>query len=472
MKPIINLAFDADDVMFDTEKFIMDNAVDFFKEKYNLNIVDKSGYNVKEIFECAEEQQKEFWTKFVLKYSLFYKPIQNLTETLEKLKNDDRVTYNIHILTSKYKATEPGIGQLVKFLFETGLKKHGIYKYIDKIHYCSLENSAEDKFNICISENISITVEDSAENILKLNDLAKENKLQVICKNTENNKKYDLGESPRANNYNEIYTEIMKTTDKILATKSIFTTFEKLTKEEKNSLSTKELADFYKSYREYIVNLPFNKDKMLKGEEFQNKAYKIIGKQFEKKYNPIVLDKKLIPDEKGLIFISNHQGDKDFLLLLSALENVPWHPLLKIEFLDKFKTRFLLGGVHPIYVDRDVSASRKDSTLEMAKILLNSGNLLIFPEGTYTKSSNNLDFFRGKSPIFLSQALEKYIVPISITQNYNDKERPIVRFNEPLKVGVEEDIDDVALELYNRMDKGIEKNKVLKMELGSRKYIK
>lgn len=462
MKPIINLAFDADDVMFETEKFIDENSKDFFKEKYNMNIVNPSGYNILEMFNCTEKQQVEFWTKNIIKYSLFFEPMLNLVEVLKKLKNDNRVNINIFIITSKYKALEPGIGKIVTFLFETGLKKHGIYDYIERIYYTSLDNSAEEKASICEKENISIMVEDNPLNILHIEN--KVNSINLICSNTRNNLQFDLGNVPRTNTYNEVYTEIMKIIDKILNEKSIFSKFIRKSKEEKQNMSTLELKDYYKEYKEYLENLPFNSEKMKKGEKFYYKIARLVDFYF-KKYDPIVLNKEVIPKESGLIFASNHQCDKDFLLILSALKDIPWHPLLKKEFLDKFITKYLTMGVYSVYVDRDNLASRRDSTIELAKILLNSGNLIIFPEGTYTKSSKNLDKFKGKSPLYLSQSLDKYIVPISLTQNYTKKEKPIIRFNEPFKVTLNECIDEASIKLYNRIDRGIEDNKILKLTL-------
>ncbi len=462
MKPVINIAFDADDVMFDTEKFIDENSKRFFKEKYNMNVVNPSGYNILEMFNCTEKQQAEFWGKNIIKYSLFFEPMLNLVEVLKKLKSDNRVNVNIFIITSKYKALEPGIGKIVTFLFEMGLKKHGIYNYIEKIYYTSLDNSAKEKASICEKENILIMVEDNPLNILYIED--KVNFTNLICLNTRNNLGFDLGNIPRINTYNEVYTEIIKIIDKTLNEKLIFSKFKRKSKEQKQNMSTIELKKYYKEYKEYLENLPFNYEKMKKGEQFYYKVARLVNFYF-KKYDPIVINKEVIPKEPGLIFASNHQCDKDFLLILSALKDVPWHPLLKKEFLDKFITRYLTTGVYSVYVDRDNPVSRRDSTIELAKILLNNGNLVIFPEGTYTKSSKNLDKFKGKSPLYLSQSLDKYIVPISLTQNYVKKEKPIIRFNEPFKVSLNESIDEASLKLYNRIDRGIENNKILKLTL-------
>lgn len=465
MKPIVRIGFDADDVMFDTEHFIKKQAVSFFRKKYQLEVQNENGYNVKEMFDCTEEQQTKFWTKNVIKYSLFFEPLQNLVEMLKKLKNDSEIDYQIHVVTSKYKSLEPGVGQIVKYLFELGLKKHHIFQYIDKIHYCSLENSREDKAKVCFDEKLLIFIEDRVSNILYLQECFSKEQLNIICKNTNNNKQFDLPEITRVDNYNGIYHEIQKIVDRLFLKPSFMGTFLKLTQDKRKELTSKELLEYYKNYREFIENLPFNKKRMLKGEKFYHRLSKIISFFFKNKYKPFILEKELIPNDKGLIFISNHQTDKDFLLLLTVLDGISWHPLLKKEFLDNPISRIISQRGYSVYVDRGNVASRKDATVEMAKILINGGNLLIFPEGTYTKSQKNVDYFKGKSPMYLSQFLDKYIVPISITQNYDKKERPIVRFNEPLRVNVSEDLNIINQELYNRIDEGIEKNKIFKREI-------
>lgn len=43
MKKTLNIVFDLEGVLYDVEAFMYKYAVDFFKDKYNLEIVNKKG---------------------------------------------------------------------------------------------------------------------------------------------------------------------------------------------------------------------------------------------------------------------------------------------------------------------------------------------------------------------------------------------------------------------------------------------
>lgn len=93
MKKTLNIVFDLEGVLYDVEAFMYKYAVNFFKDKYNLEIVNKNRYGIKEIFNCTDEQESEFWTKHALKYFLLYKPRQDVVEAIsgqeciDKIKN-------------------------------------------------------------------------------------------------------------------------------------------------------------------------------------------------------------------------------------------------------------------------------------------------------------------------------------------------------------------------------------------------
>ncbi len=444
----MNIAFDADGVLYDTEAFELEYGSLFFKSKYNMELVNEKGYGVKEMFNCSPEQEKEFWTKHAIKYSLFYKPRKNVAEAIKKLRSEG---YIVHIITSKAWALDKVKGKIVRLLFETGLKIDGIE--VDQIHYCSLENSAYDKMKICENLGIDLMVEDKKENV---KEITKVN--NVLCMNTNNNQDFECNNIQRVNTFDDIYIELQKRKNNMDKSQSIFNTFKPLSKEERNKLSPSELKEYYVKLREYISSIPFDKKKMEKGERNFGVLYNTLGKTFKTKYKPEVINRELIPEEKGLILVSNHLCNKDMLLILSAIKDVAWHPLIKKEILDD-KAGILFKLIESIYVDRKNQRSRKDSTKEMAKILLHNGNVLIFPEGTYNKTENNLLPFDGVSPVYLSQSLDKHIVPIAITKNYNKGERPIVRISEPLKIGVEEDLEEAKQKLWHIINKMVEENK-------------
>ncbi|MDD3048808.1 MAG: lysophospholipid acyltransferase family protein [Bacilli bacterium] len=447
-----NIAFDADGVLFDTELYQFKKAPKYFKKKYNMDLINENGYGVKEMFNCSDEQEKDFWTKHGINYSLFFKAIKHIAEMIQKLIAEG---YKVSIITGKGGAFDKHIGKIVRFLFELSLKLNKIK--IDKkdIHYCSHANSAEEKAKICEDLNIDIMVEDKKETVAELSK-----KIEVLCMNTKNNQDCNGENITRVYNPNDIYTEIKQRNDDNY--------FKQLSKEEKSELSSADLKQYYKELREYYLSLPFNKENLRKGERHFKLISTFMGTVFNLKYHPKLINKELLPKKNGYILVSNHLCNKDSKLLLTTLRNHPWHPLAKIE-LSKGLIGWLHNEIETVYVDRSDSRNRKEATREMSKILLNDGNILIFPEGTYNKTENNLAPFAGVGAVYLSQSLDKHIVPVTITNKYNKGQRPMARVLEPIKIGIEEDLEEANSRLRNIMNDAIEENKQIE---NGKQYIK
>lgn len=176
----INIGFDADGVLFDTESFQLSPKVKkYIKNKYNLNAINENGYGIKEVYGCGEKEEIDIWTRFIVQYSLKFRARLWMKEAIVKLRNEGN---KIFIVTSKACALEKSIrGFAVRFLFELGLKLQGIY--VDGIEYCSLQNSGEDKLRVCKQKKIDVMIEDKWENIEMLST-----ELYILCMDTQNNK--------------------------------------------------------------------------------------------------------------------------------------------------------------------------------------------------------------------------------------------------------------------------------------------
>lgn len=447
MEKVLNIGFDSDGVLYDTEAFELKYGSKFFKKKYGMDLINENGYGVKEMFNCSSEQEKEFWTKHAVKYLLSYKPRKGVVEIINKLRAEGK---KVHIVTAKGRSLEKVIGKVVRFLFEMGLKINGIK--VDQIHYCSNQNSEKEKVELCKQLSIDLMVEDKKSNVKEISKITK-----VLCMHTKNNRDLKGDNFTRVYNFDEVYTEIKKLESSILKKKNCFINFTHLSREEKEKLSTCQLKEYYKSLREYYLSLPFDVQGLRKSE----KNFKIIASAisfvFNAKYKPEIIDEKLITKDNGVIFVANHLCKKDIMLILNILKNRPFHPLSKIELSEGF-LGILHDSIKSVYVDRKDKQSRKESIKEMSKILLHNGNVLIFPEGTFNKTEANLAPFTGVSPVYLSQSLDKHIVPMAITNNYNKGEHPIVRIAEPLKIKVEENLEKANDRLWNVMNDMVEEN--------------
>ena len=455
----INIGFDADGVLYDTEMFqLSEKVISFMKKEYGLDVVDINGYGIKDVFGCNKEIELDFWTKFVIYYSLVYKPRTWVKENFEALrKSGDK----IFIITSKAKALEKNWkGIAVRILFELGLKLNGIN--VDGIEYCELDNPEESKLKAINKLNIHVMIEDKYENLNYLS-----NYVPVICVNTNNNRGMVNDNIVCVNDFDEIYVEIDKIKAKILNYESLYN-LPLLGLKEKVQLSNKDREEYYNYLIKYYKSLPFCKDSI----EIREKLIQIIASLssliFNSIYSPIIIGRENIPDTKGNIFVSNHLCSKDALFILCALKKDTelWHPLAKREVLDQ-KVGMLFRLAKSVFVDREDSVSRHLATKDLAKMIVNKHNVLIFPEGTYNRTDDNLKDFAGVSHLYLSQVLEAPIVTMALTKDYSKS--PILRISEPYIVPRNMSILEAKEDSYSRLWDLVEKNKTLSRSLDSYK---
>ncbi len=98
-------------------------------------------------------------------------------------------------------------------------------------------------------------------------------------------------------------------------------------------------------------------------------------------------------------------------------------------------------------------------------MLANYYNVLIFPEGTYNRTDNNLKDFQGSSHVYLSQAFERPIVNMALTKDYSVS--PILRIDEPYVVSRDITLEEAQTDSYNRLSALVEKNKRLTKGVGN-----
>lgn len=169
-----NIGIDIDGVLTDIESFQLKFGESFFKNKYNKDIVNRNGYTIKEIFDCTKEQEKEFWTKYLLQYSISTKAREGASAFTNKVHNQGG---KIYIITSRYYTDKDNsLGKIMRFIVEEWLKANNIY--YDQIIFCS-----DDKTDAIKNNNIEIMFEDSAKNINDLKDLT-----SIVCVDANYNK--------------------------------------------------------------------------------------------------------------------------------------------------------------------------------------------------------------------------------------------------------------------------------------------
>lgn len=124
---------------------------------------------------------------------------------------------------------------------------------------------------------------------------------------------------------------------------------------------------------------------------------------------------ELIPMDRPVLFVSNHQGNFDIPLLLAAISKpkgfVAKVELKKIPIINKW-----MEAMNCVFLERNNPKKALKSINEGIQILKNGYSLVIFPEGTRSKA-NSVGEFKSAS-LRLATKAQVPIVPITINGSY------------------------------------------------------
>lgn len=146
-----------------------------------------------------------------------------------------------------------------------------------------------------------------------------------------------------------------------------------------------------------------------------------------------------IPRDEAVLFVSNHQGDFDIAAFLAYLP-VPHGYVAKIEIMKIPLLRTWMKNMHCVFIDRKNMRQTARALLEGVKILQNGQSLVLFPEGTRSKSENLGEFKAASFKLAIKANVP--IVPASINGTYRILEankgliRPAdvyVKFHPPIR---------------------------------------
>lgn len=137
------------------------------------------------------------------------------------------------------------------------------------------------------------------------------------------------------------------------------------------------------------------------------------------------------------IFCVNHSFDEDAISSFSATDRnvyIVQGSTEQMEHNPVFLAMWLNGM---IYLDRTSTESRKDAIKKMKRILTAGSSILLFPEGGYNNTENQLIQPLFSSPYILSKELGVKVVPL-ITFNDIGTDAIYVRVGEPIDLSVYE----------------------------------
>ena len=146
------------------------------------------------------------------------------------------------------------------------------------------------------------------------------------------------------------------------------------------------------------------------------------------------------------------------LLLATAFRNHPWHSLNRIEDYVGWKG-IIFRVIGATFVDRFNVLDRHLSNQQMLKKAAHGAVNLIFPEGTYNKTTNLLAPFQGKSGVNIGQIIQIPILPVAITNTYGRGEKPVVRIGKAINLSREYDMEILNQKVYEIMADLVKDNK-------------
>jgi 1-acyl-sn-glycerol-3-phosphate acyltransferase len=134
--------------------------------------------------------------------------------------------------------------------------------------------------------------------------------------------------------------------------------------------------------------------------------------------NLTVVGKENIPNEPCL-FVGNHQSNFDIPVILSNMNRttgaVAKKEMLKIPIMS-----YWMKQIHCVFMDRENPREALKAIAEGVENLKNGSSMLIFPEGTRSKSNNMGEFKKGSMRLAIKAGVP--IVPVTLYDTYKAME--------------------------------------------------
>ena len=191
----MNIGIDIDGVLTDIHDFNRRHAPQFFKRKYNREVVDENPYNIRDIFDCSEQEFLAYWKKYLFKYATLEPARDGAKNAVLRLIMDG---HNIYIISKRVFTWRRDIlGKIMRFLVKNWLRRNGIRW--NELIFC--DNDVPDsKRTVCLEKKIDVMVDDDTVNIMAVAPITK-----VICFDTSYNRDCEGENITRAYDWDEAY---------------------------------------------------------------------------------------------------------------------------------------------------------------------------------------------------------------------------------------------------------------------------
>lgn len=128
-----------------------------------------------------------------------------------------------------------------------------------------------------------------------------------------------------------------------------------------------------------------------------------------------VFGEENIPKDVPVVFISNHQSNFDIALFMSYIDK-PKGYIAKIEMKKIPILRTWMGYMNCVFMDRSNIRKSAEAIVEGVNIIKGGYSLVIFPEGTRSKSNVIGEFKAGSFK--LATKSKAPIIPVTIKDSY------------------------------------------------------
>lgn len=158
----MNIAINLGTILKEFHNYELNYGEKFFNDNYGMKIINEEKTTIREIFECTEQQEYEFWDKNLVKCMLKSTLIENAIKTFDELNKENKVTIYLSNMNINENSKN---GKLIKFVVSEWLKTNNI-------KYNNIVFNVNDIKKFVEDNKINILVNDKSENI-KLDDSVK-----------------------------------------------------------------------------------------------------------------------------------------------------------------------------------------------------------------------------------------------------------------------------------------------------------
>ena len=128
-----------------------------------------------------------------------------------------------------------------------------------------------------------------------------------------------------------------------------------------------------------------------------------------------VIGEENIPKDRNVLFISNHQSDFDIALFMAKIPK-PAGFMAKIELAKIPVIKSWMDNIHCVFMDRSDMKQSVKAIMNGIPNLKNGYSMVIFPEGTRSKSDRMGEFKAGSFKLATKPQIP--IVPVTLNGSY------------------------------------------------------